>query len=58
MTENSLLTVIEVAELVRVTRQTVYNWIKDGGLPTVMAGSHLRIRREELDQWLERERAT
>lgn len=53
---DELLTVDEAAERLKVTPAAVYLWIKEKGLPTVKAGSLIRIRKAELDQWLERER--
>jgi excisionase family DNA binding protein len=55
--KDELLTPDETAEYLKVTPAAVYQWIKDKGLPTVKAGSLLRIRKAELDAWLERERA-
>jgi len=51
-----LLKVRDVAKLYDVTTQAVYLWIKERGLPTVRLGGEVRIRRAELDAWLERER--
>ena len=51
-----LLKVRDVAQLYDVTTQAVYLWIKERGLPTVRLGGEVRIRRAELDAWLERER--
>ena len=51
-----LLKVRDVAKLYDVTTQAVYLWIKDRGLPTVRLGGEVRIRRVELNTWLERER--
>lgn len=51
-----LLTVDEAAELLKVTPAAIYLWIKEKALPTVKAGTLIRIRRSELDAWLERER--
>jgi excisionase family DNA binding protein len=55
---DELLTVADVAERLKVTPAAVYAWIRDKQLPTVLAGSLIRIRRSELDAWLERDRAT
>jgi len=51
-----LLKVRDVAKMYDVTTQAVYLWIKDRGLPTVRLGGEVRIRRAELNAWLERER--
>lgn len=47
-----LLTPEEVATEVRVTRRTVYNWLRDGKLPALKAGRSWRVRREDLAMFL------
>jgi len=53
---DELLTVDEAAAYLKVTSAAVYLWIKEKALPTVRAGSLIRIRKAELDEWTERER--
>ena len=53
---DELLTVDEVAAYLKVTPAAVYLWIKEKALPTVKAGTLIRIRKLELDEWTERER--
>ena len=43
------LTPEEVADLLRVSRRTVYNWLRAGQLPAIRIGKVWRIRREDLD---------
>jgi excisionase family DNA binding protein len=51
--DRRLLTPEEVGAELRVTRKTVYNWIKSRALPAVKVGPRSwRIRREALDQFL------
>lgn len=47
-----LLTPEEVAQLLRVTEQTVYNWLRAGELAGLKAGRLWRIRSEALEQFL------
>ena len=47
-TNAEYLTPEEVAALLKVTRRTVYNWLKRGTLPAVQFGRGWRIRREDL----------
>jgi len=49
----SLLTVAEVAEVLRLNQQTVRNWIDAGSLPAVRVGRRVRIKRSDLDRILE-----
>jgi excisionase family DNA binding protein len=48
-----LLTAREVAEAMRVSTMTVYRLIKAGDLPAIRVGKHLRIRRAELEAYLD-----
>ncbi len=50
---NELLTVAEVAELLRVSTMTVYRLIRTGELPAVRVGRNYRVRRADLDMYLQ-----
>lgn len=47
-----LLTVGEVATLMRVSNMTVYRLIKSGQLSAVRVGKNYRIRRADVDRYL------
>jgi excisionase family DNA binding protein len=47
-----LLTVAEVADLLRVSNMTVYRLIKAGDLAAIRVGKNYRIRRDDLDAYL------
>src|SRR3984957_13174233 len=51
-TQESFLTVAEVAELLRLNQQTVRNWIDQGSLPALRVGRRVRIKQSDLDQLL------
>jgi len=51
---SALLTVPEVARLLRVRESTIYTWVETGALPTVRVGRLLRFERAEIDAWLDR----
>jgi excisionase family DNA binding protein len=54
MHPDELLTVQQVAEMLQMNQQTVYNWINNGDLPFVQAGPRrIRIRHSDLDSFLE-----
>jgi len=48
----SLLTLKEVAELLRLTPQTLYKMLKQGSIPAVRVGSQWRFEQEKVRQWL------
>ncbi len=56
-TEARLLTVNEVADLLRVSRMTVYRLIKTGDMPALRVGRSYRLREEDVHTYL-RERYT
>ena len=47
-----LLTVSEVADLMRVSNMTVYRLIKSGQLKALRVGKNYRIRESEVDRYL------
>ena len=47
-----LLTVAEVADVLRVSNMTVYRLIKAGQLPALRVGKNYRIRSNDLDEFL------
>ena len=51
-TEARLLTVNEVADLLRVSRMTVYRLIKNGEMPALRVGRNYRLREEDVHDYL------
>ena len=51
-TEARLLTVNEVADLLRVSRMTVYRLIKQGEMPALRVGRGYRLRDEDVQSYL------
>lgn len=52
MSEQPYLTVEEVAELMRVSKMTVYRLLHSGELPGIRVGRSFRVPREALDTFL------
>jgi len=52
LTLEALYTPIQLAELLQVTRRTVYIWIKKNKLAAVRAGNRVRIQREAVEAFL------
>jgi putative molybdopterin biosynthesis protein len=48
-----LLTVEEVQELLKVGRTFAYSLVRSGELPSYRVGRLLRIRRTDVERWLE-----
>ena len=49
-TEESYMTVAEVAATLKLNQQTVRNWIDAGTLPAVRVGRRVRIKRSDFDR--------
>ena len=50
--DKELLTSTDVAALIGVKETTVYRWCKEGKLPCLKVGKHWRIRRQALEDFL------
>ena len=49
---NTYLTPLEVAQILKVSRITVYRWIKSGDLKAKKIGGVVRIRWEDLMEFI------
>lgn len=49
---NEVLTVNEVAERLRVTRQSVYRLLERGDLPSIKVLGAIRVRTADLDDYM------
>ena len=54
MIEGDILTVPEVARLLRVPKSTVYKLARLGQLPASKIGKHWRFVRHDLEAWVHR----
>jgi len=52
MTNEQYYTIEEVAKMLKVAYLTVYRWIQDNKLPSVKAGKQYRIKKNDLDNFL------
>jgi nitrogen PTS system EIIA component len=50
--DTDILTVDEVAELLRVSSRTVYKWAQQGEIPGGKFGATWRFSREQVDEWI------
>ena len=47
-----MLTLKEVAKEIKVTRRTIYRWIKDGKLKAIKTGGIWRVREEDFGEFV------
>lgn len=52
------LTVPEVAKLLRMSRQTIYNMVKAGDIPHFRVGTKVRFNRADIDALMQTKRVT
>ena len=52
MTENNLLTVSEMANLLKISRSKAYDLVKNTTLPIIKIGKCIRIDKNVLFNWL------
>jgi excisionase family DNA binding protein len=52
------LTTADLVAYLNITPRTIYRLIRTGELPAIRVGHQWRIRQSDLDEWLDRQRAT
>jgi putative molybdopterin biosynthesis protein len=52
------LTVPEVAKMLRMSRQTIYNMVKSGDIPHFRIGNKVRFNRADLDALMQTKTVT
>lgn len=51
-TNNTWLTVPELAKYLKVSKETVYRWLESKTVPCYRLGKLWRFKRDEIDQWV------
>ena len=49
----TLMTIEELAAYLKVTKRTIYEWLKQHRVPAVKLVGQWRFRKERIDEWLE-----
>lgn len=52
MVESKWLTLVEICEYLKVSRETVLNWINKKNMPAHKAGRLWRFDASEVDEWI------
>ena len=53
MMDNNLMTIDDVADYLRITRRTIYEWLKTNKIPAIKLVGQWRFKRDKIDAWLE-----
>ncbi|AVR00390.1 DNA-binding protein [Oceanobacillus iheyensis] len=51
---NEIMTVSQVAEYLQLSEMTTYKLVQDGKIPAFKIGRHWRVKREDLNELIER----
>jgi excisionase family DNA binding protein len=52
MSEEQVLTIKEIAEILKLAEKTVYSMAQDGELPTFKVRGQWRIRKVDFEKWM------
>lgn len=50
--DNRWMSVDEIAEYLGVSKDTVYSWVSERGMPSYKVGRFWKFKREEVDEWV------
>ena len=53
MNREALMTITELAGYLKVTRRTIYEWLKNRRIPAVKLVGQWRFKKDKIDEWLE-----
>ena len=53
MEDHDILTLDEVAQYLRVSERTIYDWANKGSIPCGKLGTTWRFKREEVEKWVD-----
>jgi excisionase family DNA binding protein len=53
MINGGLMTIEDLAEYLKVTRRTIYDWLKHNKIPAVKLVGQWRFKRDKIDAWLD-----
>jgi excisionase family DNA binding protein len=54
--QDEILTLPEVAQLLKIAGKTVYSMAQKGQLPAFKVGGQWRFKRFDIDQWIEQQK--
>jgi PTS system nitrogen regulatory IIA component len=53
MIQESLMTIEDLAVYLKVTRRTIYEWVKNRKIPAVKLIGQWRFKKDKIDAWIE-----
>lgn len=49
---DAVLTIDELAEYLKLSKSTLYHFVRDGKIPGVKVGRHWRFNKAAIDEWM------
>jgi len=53
MINNNLMTIEELVNYLRVSRRTIYEWLKNDKIPAIKLVGQWRFKKDKIDAWLD-----
>jgi len=53
MVNSNLMTIEDLADYLKVTRRTIYDWLKHNKVPALKLVGQWRFKKDKIDDWLE-----
>jgi len=53
MISSGLMTIEDLADYLKVTRRTIYDWLKHNKIPAVKLVGQWRFKKDKIDAWLD-----
>ena len=53
MANGALMTIEELAGYLKVTRRTIYEWLKSNKIPAIKLIGQWRFKKDKIDAWLD-----
>ena len=53
MINDNLMTIEDLADYLKVTRRTIYDWLKHNKIPALKLVGQWRFKKDKIDDWLE-----
>lgn len=53
MINSGLMTIEDLADYLKVTRRTIYEWVKHNKVPAIKLVGQWRFKKDKIDAWIE-----
>ena len=53
MVNGNLMTIEDLSDYLKVTRRTIYDWLKHNKIPALKLVGQWRFKKDKIDDWLE-----